>query len=166
MAEKFLQHATIEAAIVPIDLAGQANDGDWVSLEGYERCVVVFVADAGAAGEDPVFTLRQASDNAGTGAKALNFTTIYEKVGTLTGVTAFTRVAQAAANTYTNAASGEAQNIIAVEVKADELDVDNGFTHLQLQIPDTGATAGKLGCALYIMLEPRYSSASMPSALS
>lgn len=166
MAEKFLQHATIEAAIVPIDLAGQANDGDWVSLENYETCVVVFVADAGAAGEDPVFTLRQASDNAGTGAKALNFTTIYEKVGTLASVTAFTRVAQTAANTYTNAASGEAQNVICVEVKADELDVDNGFSHIQLQIPDTGATAGKLGCALYIMLEPRYSSASMPSALS
>lgn len=166
MAEKFLQHATIESAFVPVDLATGANAGDWVSLENYERCVVVLFAEAGAAGEDPVFALNQATDAAGTGSKALTFTTIYEKVGTLTGVTSWTRTTQTAAGSYTNAASAETEKIIAVEVKADELDVDNGFKFLQLSVADTGATAAQFGCGFYIMLEPRYPQAAVQSALS
>lgn len=165
MAEKFLSRATIESAIIPVDLSTAANNGDWVSLENYERCVVVFFAAAGTAGDDPVFTLRQATDASGTSAKALNFTVVHKKVGTLTSVTGFTRATQAAANTYTDDASAEAQKIIAVEVAADELDVDGGFVFLQLQIPDVGTNA-QLGCGLYIMLEPRYPQASAISAIS
>ena len=166
MAEKFLQHATIESAIVPIDLAAGANAGDWVSFENYQRCVAVLICDAGASGEDPVFKLQQATAADGTGAKDLDFTVIYEKVGTLASVTGWTRVTQAANTEYTNAASGEAQNIIAVEVAADELDVDNGFQFLQLSVADTGNTTGKIGCGIYIMLEPRYPQAAVQSALS
>lgn len=166
MAEGFLQRNTIESAIVPIDLAGQANAGDWVSLENYERCVVALFCAAGAAGEDPVLTLEQATAADGTGAKALNFTVINEKVGTLTGVTAWTRTTQAAGNTYTNAAAGEAQNLFVIEFSAAELDVDNGFTFVRLSVADTGATAGKFGAALYIMLNARYPQGAAVSALA
>lgn len=166
MSEKFLQHLTIESAIVPIDLATGANNGDWISMKNYRKALVVLFADAGTAGEDPVFTLQQASDVSGTGAKALNFTTVYEKVGTLTGVAAWTRVTQTAANTYTNTVSGEAENLIVVEVDAAELDVDNGFDCIRLQIPDTGATAGKIGCGIVILLDPRYPQGAIASALA
>ena len=166
MTEKFLQHMTIESAIVPVDLATAANDGDWISLKNYRKALVVLFATAGTAGQDPVFTLRQASAVAGTGAKALDFTVVYEKVGALTGVAAWTRVTQAAANTYTNAVSGEAQNIIVVEVDAASLDVDNGFDCIQLQVPDTGATAGKIGCGIVVLLDPRYPQGAMASALA
>lgn len=167
MSEKFLQHATIEGGIIPVNLATAANDGDWVSLENYEYCIAVLFKGIGTAGDDPVFTLRQATSNAGGSAKALDFTVVYEKVGgtALSGVTSWTRVTQAASNTYTNAASAENEAIIAVEIKADELDVDNGFKFVQVQIPDTGTNA-QLGGAFYLMLEPRYPEASVDSALS
>jgi hypothetical protein len=155
MTAKFLEGADIVSAIVPVDLSTANNDGDWVNLKNYGRVLAVLFGAAGTAGQDPVFTLRQAQDNAGTGAKALNFTTIWSKVGTLTAVAGFTKVTQAAANTYTDLVSAEAQKIIAVEIRAEELDSEGGFTHVQLQIPDVGAAA-QLGAAFYIMLDPRH----------
>lgn len=165
MAEGFLQNATIEAGVVPVDMSAAANNGDWVSLVNYHRCVVVLYKAAGTAGDDPVFTLKQATDAAGTGAKALAFDVVNEKVGTLASIAAWTRVAQSAAGTYTNAASAEAQALIVVEVRSNELDVLNGFTHIQVSVPDVGTNA-QLGCAFYIMLDPRYTQASAPTALA
>ena len=127
--------------------------------------VAVLFGAAGTAGDDPAFRLQQAKDASGTGAKDLAFTTIYEKVGTLAGVTAWSRQSQAAAPSYVNAASAESQKIIAVEVQADELDVDGGFTHVQLSVADVGDGA-QLGCGFYILLEPRYPQASVDSALA
>lgn len=127
MSERFLQTANIVAGFVPVDMQTAANNGDWVGLKHYARCVAVLFKAIGTAGDDPVFTLKQATDASGTGAKELNFTTIYSKVGTQTGIANFTRTTQAAANTYTDTASAEAQAIIAVEIDAADLDVDNGF---------------------------------------
>lgn len=146
----------IQMAIVPIDLATGANNGDWVNLQKYGGVTVVLAADAGTAGQDPEFKLQQATDNAGAGAKDLNFDTIYEKIGTQTGIGQYTKVSQTAATSYTNAASGEAENLIAVHISEDQLDIANGFTHLRLEVADTGATAGKFGCGLYIFDNPEH----------
>lgn len=165
MTARFLEGHDIVAGIIPVDLSTAANNGDWVNLKDYGRVVAVLLKAAGTAGDDPVFTLRQASDNAGTGAKALNFTTIYEKVGTQTATADWTVVTQTAANTYTNAASAEAQAIMAVEIRAELLDVANSFTHVQIQIPDVGTNA-QLGTAFYLMLDPIYGGAELPSAIA
>ena len=165
MSEKFFQTANIVTGFVPVDMQTAANDGDWVSMKDYNRCVAVLFKGIGTAGQDPVFTLKQATDAAGTASKALTFTSIYSKVGTQTGIANFTRTTQAAAATYTDAVSAEAQAIIAVEIDAASLDVDNGFTHVQLSIPDVGGNA-QLGCAFYIMLDPRHQGASLPSPIA
>jgi hypothetical protein len=155
MAERFLQSMGIEAAIVPVDLQTADNTGDWVNLALFQSVIILFIKGAGTAGQDPVFTLNQAQDVSGTGAKALPFTTIYSKVGTLDSVAQFTRVTQAAAGTYTDAVSAEAQAIMAVEVAAEDLDINNGFTCVQLVIPDVGGNA-QIGTAVYLMMGPRY----------
>ena len=165
MGKAFFQTANIVAGIVPADLQTGANNGDWVSLKDYGRCVAVFFKGIGTAGDDPVFTLKQATDATGAGSKALTFTSVYSKVGTQTGIANFTETTQAAAATYTDAVSAEAQAIIGVEINATNLDVDGGFTHVQLSIPDVGGNA-QLGCAFYIMLDPRYAGESMPSPIA
>lgn len=158
---RFLEGNQIVAAINPVDLATAANDGDWFNMKRYGRALAILFKSAGTAGQDPIFTLRQAQDNAGTGAKALDFTTIYSKLG---AVAEFTKNTQAAANTYTDAASAEAAAIMVVEILAEELDVAGGFTHIQLQIPDVGAAA-QLGCGLYIGLDPVYPGETSMSAI-
>jgi len=114
----FVETHQVVAAIIPVDSQSAANNGDWVSLKNFGSVVCLLYKAAGVAGDDPVFTLRQATDVSGTSAKALNFTRIDAKVGAQTGVGSFTTVSQAAANTYTDTASAEAQAIMAVEIKA------------------------------------------------
>ena len=164
MNKHFLEKNQVVAAIIPVDLQSAANNGDWVSLKGYGRVAAILYMAAGTAGDDPVFTLRQATDVSGTGAKALNFTRIDSKVGTQTGIGQFTTTTQAAANTYTDAVSAEAQAIMVVDIKAEDLDIDNGFDCVQLQIPDVGSNA-QLGCALYVLHEPRNAKAVLDSAI-
>jgi len=138
MSEGFLSIATVEMGIVPVDLQTAANTGDWCSLANYNRVAVLLIT--------------------------ANFTVIHEKVGTLNAVTTWTRTAQTAATSYTNAAQAEFQSLQIVEFKADELDVDNGFDHIRLDVADVGGNA-QLGCAIYIPFEPRYAKALPDSAL-
>lgn len=160
-----VEEAQIVMAIVPVDSQTGANNGDWVSLKGYDRCTAIVIKAAGVAGDDPVLTLRQATDVSGAGAKALTFTRIDAKVGAQTGVGQFTKVTQAAANTYTDAVSAEAQGIFAIEIKSEDLDVNNGFDCVQLQIPDTGAGGAQLVSAIYVLRGARYGSLPLPSAI-
>lgn len=160
-----VEDAQIVMAIVPVDSQTAANNGDWVSLKNYARCTIVLIKAAGVAGDDPVFTVRQAQDVSGTGAKALNFTRIDAKVGTQTGVGTFTTVTQAAGNTYTDLVSAEAQAIMVVEFKAEDLDVNNSFDCIQLQIPDTGSGGAQLITAIYILRGAKFGGATVPSAI-
>jgi hypothetical protein len=160
-----LEDMDIVSAIVPVDLSTAANNGDWINLKNHHRALVVLFGAAGTAGQDPVFTLLQATDASGTGSKALNFVDISSKVGTLTGVTSWTHTTQSAANTYTDAVSAETQKLIAVEVDSAMLDVDGGFTHFQLSVPDVGAAA-QIGCGFVILDKARYGSSSAANPLA
>lgn len=160
-----VEEAQIVSAIIPVDSQSGANTGDYVSLKGYDRCTILVFKAAGVAGDDPVLTVTQAQDVAGTGVKALNFTRIDAKVGAQTGIGTFTKVTQAAANTYTDAVSAEAQALWAIEFKSEDLDVNNGFDCLKVAVPDTGAAGAQLLCALYILRGARYGSQPLPSAI-
>lgn len=162
---KILESAMVVGAITPVNLATGANNGDWVSLQNYRTLVVLLYKGAGTAGEDPVITLKQATDATGSGSKALAFERIYKKVGVQTALAAFTRVDQPAANTYVDDVSAEAEGLFAIEIRAEQLDVDAGFTHVQLLVPKVGAGA-QLGCGIYLLFDPRHQGADMPSAIS
>lgn len=161
----FVEQVQIVSAIVPVDLQTAANNGDWVSLKKYGRCTIVFFKAAGTAGDDPVLTVRQATAVDGSDAKELNFTRVDYKRGTLTAVGEFSTATQAAANTYTDTASAEAQGIFVIDIKAEDLDQANGFDCVQFQIPDVGTNA-QIGCALYLLWQPRYGMDPLPSAIA
>lgn len=163
---EFLECNDIVPAFVPVNLATAANNGDWVNMANAHRCLIVLFKGIGTASEDPVFTLRQATSNAGAGAKALTFTKIRSKVGAtaLSGVGTWTTTAQTAANTYEDLTCGENESLIAVEVKAEDLDAAGGFTHVQFQVPDVGDGA-QLGCGLYLLFGLKHPQATPLSSL-
>ena len=163
--KSFFETHQVQMAIVPVDLSTAANNGDWINVADYESVVCLLVKGIGTAGDDPVFKLQQASAAAGTGAKDLLFTKIYSKVGTQTSIGTFTVTDQTAATSYTDTASAEAQAIIGVEIACDQLDVDNGFTWVQLSIADVGANA-QIGGAIYILNGPRYPQATLATAIA
>lgn len=164
-----LENLNIVEGFPAVDLQTGANNGDYVSLKNYNRVAVVFVSGVGTPGDDPTLTIQQATDAAGTGAKALNFTTIYRKQAAvnLAGTTAWTKTTQAAANTYTNATAAEEALIWTVEFAAEDLDADGGFDCLRATVADVG-TNPQPGYLCYLLSEPRYhlTPASMLSAIA
>lgn len=164
-----LEQLQIAEGFPPVDLQTGANNGDYVNMANYNRLLILFASGLGTAGDDPTLTVQQATSAAGGSAKALNFTTLYKKQAatSLASTGQWTKVTQAAANTYTNDTSAEQAVLWAVEFKAEELDVNNGFCFVRATVADVGSNA-QPGYLLYILGEPRDPAApeSMLSALA
>jgi len=164
---RIVENGQIQPAFLPVDMSGQANPGDYVSLKEYHHVALVFIKDAGTAAEDPTITVTQATAVDGTGAKALTFTDIYTKQAAtnLTGLGVFTKTTQAAANTYTNGTLGEQAAVVVIEFDSDDLDVDSGFDVVGCSIADTGTTSGAFGTLIWVLTEPRFAQAVPLSAI-
>lgn len=147
---EFLEIADIIPAFVPVDMQTANNGSNWVNMANLERLLCVLFKGAGTAGDNPVFTMNQASDSSGTGSKALTFTRMRSKIGAIATAAnqIWTVTTQAAAGTWTPTSAASVA-VLAVEVRPMDLDVNNGFNHVQLTIPDIG-TNSQLGCAFYI----------------
>lgn len=162
----FLEKVQIVPAIIPVNLCAGANSGDWVSMRDYGRCAVVFIAGVGGSGEAPVVTLLQGKTSSGGSSKDLDFTRFDHKIATaLTGVGTFTTVTQSAGNDATVSGSGNAQKLIVIDIKAEDLDVANDFDWIQASIADPGTTS-QLGTVLYFLHEPRQLSKTLPTAIA
>jgi hypothetical protein len=158
MSKSLLESLQIVGAFRPVDLQGGTNAGDWVSLKNYKKCLILFHSAIGTAGDDPVVTLLQASAVAGTGSKALNISRVFKKqaASNLLSTGQWSDAsAGVTANAWTNADAAEQELLLAIEVNADELDVDNGFDCVSISVADVGTNA-QLGAAYYILAEPRY----------
>lgn len=163
---RLVEQMQIASGFVPVDLQTAANEGDWVSLANYGHLAVVFFKAAGTAGDDPVLTLQQATDVAGSGAADLTFTTIHTKQGAaLTAVGQYTEVTQSAATSYTDATSAELQAIWIVEIQPEDLNRDDGFHCVRATVADVGGNA-QLGCLLYLLSNPRYAGDELVSAIA
>lgn len=161
---EFLEIADIVPAFVPVDMQAAANNGQWIAMKHVSRLLCVLFKAAGTAGDNPVFTLKQATDNSGTGAKALNFTRARTKIGAIASTPQWTIASQSAANTYTPTSAANPA-LIAVEIQSNDLDLANGFSFVQLSIPDTGGNA-QLGTAFYIAYGLKYPQSVTGSQLS
>lgn len=150
----FLDKVDIVSGIVPINI-GSARSSDVITLKNYGRCAIVFHKAAGSASEDPTLTVLQAVSITPSSAKALNFTTVYTKQGTLSSVGTWTKTVQAAGNTYTNTTASENEAVWVIDIKAEDLDVDNGFDCLQVTIADAGSV-NQLAALVFYLHEPRY----------
>lgn len=159
------ERAQVVSGFVPVNMAAGAPTSDWVSLKNYEMCTVIFFAAAGTNGDDPTLTVLQGTAVGGTTSKALTFTRIDVKQGTLASIGQFTKTTQAAANTYTHTDAAESQKIWMVSFRAAELDVDNGYDCIRASIGDVG-TNSQLGCLLYVLEFPRYATDPLPSAIA
>lgn len=170
-----MENVQIVSAFPPSDINSDA-DGDWVSLKGFDGCVVLFHKAAGTAGDDPSIRLRQATDVAGTGAKALTFSHIYHKIGAtaLSAIGTFTKVELTTATDDLDLVSVNSvdmltdvgETMIAVNVRASDLDVDGSFDCLQLLIEGDDIGNSTYGCAYYILYNARYPGNPVPSAIA
>lgn len=152
--ESLLEYIQICEGILPLALT-TARTGRVVSLKNYRRCLVVLYKGIGTAGDDPTITLLQGTDIAFGTNKALNFTKIYVKMDLtkLSDVGQWTKVTQAAANTYTDLTSAEQAALWAIDVKQEDLDIANNYDCIRASISDVGTNA-QLGSLFYVPYDP------------
>lgn len=167
MNQHFAEQYNVCQGFLPVAMNTAANSGDWVSMRDYGRCTIIVFKAVGTAGDDPTIAIKQATAVAGTSSKALTLTTVYKKqaatnllaVGTYTKTTSDSSASNdtfvAASGTWTNSDLAEQAAIIVIDIKAEDLDSDNGFDCVQVSIADVGTNA-QLGCALYLLGEPRF----------
>lgn len=154
-----LEQAQIVSVIDVLDLDTDRT-GDWISLANYSRICFVFAKGAGTAGDDWNLNTQQASDNAGTGAKdldAIDYYYIKEHATALSSVAQFTRTTQTAdAAINGDATSAEDYALVVWEINAEDLDVDNGFDHVNVTATLDASGGAQYGTVIGILLDPRY----------
>ena len=114
--------------------------GDWVNLENYERAYLLLIKPAGTAGDDLAIRLQQATDNAASGEKALTFTKLWYKKGTMSSQGTWTAVELTTPSSdldldsvnSTDLAMDTSAAVVLVEVRADSLDGAGGFNHVNV----------------------------------
>lgn len=168
-----------EIQIVPAFVPGadQNTDltGDWVSFKNFNNCLLVFHKAAGSAGDDPSIRLQQSTVVAGSDAKALTFNHIYHKIGAtaLSAIGVFTRVDLTTPTDDLDLVSVNSvdlltdvgETIICVEVKADDLDVTNGFDCMNFILEGDDVGNANLVCAYYVLYNPRHAGGTGTTAL-
>lgn len=162
--------------LIPDQINADADNditGDWVSLKDKDRAYLCLSKPAGTAGDDLSIKLNQATDNSGSGSKALNFTKIWHKIGTMNAVTQWTHVELTTATDdlaldSVNGAdleTDESAAVVLVEVMADSLDVDGGFDHVQVFYEGDDVGNALLITSFWIMTGNAYAKAIPNSAL-
>jgi hypothetical protein len=151
------------------DFAAADNLGGFASMKNTDKLYVLILLAAGTDTQNAILELQQATDAAGTGVKALNITDLHYKSGanlaainTWTRVTTITRQASVASYNAVGAGVASHQQAFVIRIHEDDLDVNNGFTHVRFKIADTGATA-RNGSAIYIAPAMGYQGKVKPS---
>jgi hypothetical protein len=160
MNQHFLEKVQPAPGFVPVNMATGANTGKRFDMKNYGRCAIILFKGAGNAAEDPTITVYQHNAASAGQSKALNFTEVRHKIGTLASVGEFTTETQAAGNTFTKSTLGDGQAIVVIDIKAEDLDVDGGYEWISADVADVG-TNSQVGCILYCPHEPRFGGGQM-----
>ena len=115
-----------------VDINGAGIASNYINME--EGKDLTILINAGVMGAASAVTLLQATDNAGTSAKALSYTGSYATTYSAT-VASQVDVPAYTAGALTIAATGDNKCYL-IELDASELDVSNGFSHVKLVAAD------------------------------
>ena len=117
------QRVQVAGAISPQSTSGTVTTG-WVNAANWENFLAVINLGVISAGGTVNAALKQAQDNTGTNAKALN-----NVAGNALAIVAMTQ------------AGGNSSELALIDAKNPQLDTNNGFTWIELSITASGAAA-------------------------
>lgn len=140
----------ISVGVSPVDLA-TAQTGKRINMANVKSVDIVFAKGAGTAADDPTVTLRHhTASSGGTSADLAVITEYYLKQETtLDGDETWTKVEQSAAATIVgDGTSAESEQLVVVNVRADQMPAASNW--LSLDVADVGLNA-QLGAVLYII---------------
>lgn len=147
MNNRLLESLKIVKAAVPIDTTGAAVTGDYVNMKYWRRLMIV-ISQGAWAGGTPAVTLKQASDVAATGEKALAFTEYWQGTALTDDIYAKTAVVS---NTFNLPAT--ANTVTIIEIHQQDLDVNNSFNCVRVGIASPGSNADLIDVT-YVLGDP------------
>lgn len=102
---------------------------DYVSLKNFERCMVLVLVKNATTVTGSAITLKQATAVAGTSEKALSFSKAWRNIDTA-AADVLSEFA-VSSDTFTTDSTNSKNLMYVMEVKAEDLDVNNGFDCLR-----------------------------------
>lgn len=120
---------------------------DYVSLKNFERVAVIIMVKNATTVTGSAITLKQATAVAGTGEKALAFTKAYRNIDT--GAADALAAFDVTSNTFTTDSTNSKNLMYVIEVKAEDLDVNNGFDCIRAGTGDATAATVTVLYALF-----------------
>ncbi|HZP94293.1 MAG TPA: hypothetical protein VFB20_15640 [Burkholderiales bacterium] len=124
--------AIVQAVLDPVSQGAATVTTGWVPMSTYDSILAMLMVGALGASATVDAKLQQAQDSSGTGAKDITGKSITQ---------------------LTKAGSDDNKQVL-VNCRADELDVNNAFTHVRLSV--TVGTAASLIAACVFGLDARY----------
>jgi len=134
--------ATVLARIDPDAQAASTVDSIWVAVKDYAQFLAIIQAGDLGASATLDASVRQAQDASGTGAKAITGKAITQ---------------------LTQAGSGS-DKMALINVRPEELDLDNSFTHISVRVT-VGTATSEVG-ALLLGFNPRFGPGSHVAAVA
>lgn len=134
--ERFSEMVELAGAITPIATAAEHNSG-WIDMSKFSRVAIVVSVGTFGTNATVDVDIEQAQDSSGTGAKNITGKSITQ---------------------LTDAGTDDDKHVV-IEVQAEELDVNNGFTHIQVEL--TIGTATVPSSAVVFGFPVRYQPASV-----
>lgn len=129
--------AAVVATIDPDAYTAATTVSDYADMTKFESCMIILSVGTMASTATLDAVVKQATDSSGTSAK--NLTT-------------------SKAITQLTEAGTDSDKQVIINVRAEELDVDNSFTHIALSV--TGATAASDYGVVILGFNPRFGPAS------
>lgn len=158
------EQVTPVVAAAGLLLTSTLGDTTYVSMKGYARCQIVIAIADGTTVTGSTITLKQATAVAGTSEKALAFTRMLANTD-YAASKALTETA-VASNTFTTQTTNSKDSLYVIDVKAEDLDVANGFDCIRVDGTGHAATASRGCVVLYNLYGKRYSGATPAEAIA
>lgn len=139
-------------------IAPSSSVPDYVSLKGYEGCTILVLVDNGATVTGSDITVKQAQAVANTGEKALAFDRMLANVDT--GAADTLVETAVASNTFTTNNTDNKNLLYVLDVRADQLDINNGFDCIRL---GTGNSTNAVLGVIYALWPAKYAKSPSPT---
>lgn len=134
------------------------------SMKGFQRAAIIITQNK-AAGNGAAISMNQAQDVSGTGSKTLSFSKAYRSLanGTQSAPVNSWDDFDVSSDTFTSDATNGTRDTYVIDVKAEDLDIDNGFDVVELEI---GNAASNTVAAIAILYGARNAGFPVASGIS
>ncbi len=157
-----VERSVFAGGVAPINATGAAQVGDYVCMKFHRKLTIIIMTGTWAGGTSAV-TVKQATSAAAGSEKALSFAWYWLGATAATNGDKPVKTA-VVSDTFNLTAAGK---IAIIEIDAGDLDVNNLFCYVRVDIGTPGANADYVS-VLYELHHGRYAGApdNMPSVLA